>query len=191
LLLDEDGVLYRVDPEQRRLARAGHLQRPNHAALPHPGCSSWPQPSGDRYRACPGSITLIHGTAETTLIRGKHLAGGWGFAMPSPNGRTLLLEADEFGCGIYPRAAFLSKKGRSLRFPIPESSDGAIESEPLGWLHDGSALIAVQNDDGCEGTLKSGIHRAWPNQMRPPELILETSGTDATTWASEQGAPLD
>jgi hypothetical protein len=132
--------------------------------------------------ACPGSVSVVQRDgSRTTLIRGKHVAGGWGFLEPSPDGRTLLLELDEFGCGIYPRAVFLSATGR-LDFPVPRSFETAVESEPLGWLPDGSALIAVQNSYGCEGTLKSGIYRAWPGETRPLERVVVTSATDATTW---------
>ena len=185
-LVSPDGILYRVDSQHRRLVEVGRFERKRDAApFPRPGCSSWPQPSGDRYLACPGSITRARGGARVTLVKGGHLAGGWGFLAPSPDGRTLLLEDDEFGCGIYSRAAFLSTRGGGgLQFPIPQSSDSAIESQPLGWLQDGSALLAVQNNEGCEGQLKSGIYEAWPGETRPPQLVLETSGGDATTWAS-------
>ena len=186
-LLGPDGDLYRIDSRHERLERIGRYVAPRRAAqaIPHPGCSTWPQRSGDRYRACPGSIVLMRrdGT-RTTLIRRKGNSWeGWGFVAPSADGRTLLLEYDIFACGLYPQAAFL-RTGSRLEFPVPDPADSGVKSEPLGWLRDGSALIAVQNQNGCEGAPRSGIYRAWPGGKRPLELVLETSGTDATIWGS-------
>jgi len=184
-LAGPDGGLYRIDPQRRRLVRTDESSRRAVRRLAHPGCSSWPQPTGGRYAACPWSVAVVRPDgSRRTLLRRKHLAGGWGFLAPSPDGRTLLLERDEFGCGVYPQVAFLPVRGGGLESPVQPSAEEAVESEPLGWLRDGSALIAVQRTGGCEGVPRSGIYRVWPGGTRPMELVVETSGTDATTWGT-------
>jgi hypothetical protein len=151
-----------------------------------PRCSTWSGGEAGRYVACSDSIELVAtGGARTTLL-GKSgpssLDTRWTFLAPSPDGRTLLLEQDVYACGTARTAYFLPASGGKLE---PVVSYPWNQSEPLGWLRDGSALVAAQSDAECEGMPESGIYRVRPEAgMRIPELVVGTSSQDATLWGS-------
>jgi hypothetical protein len=184
-LLGPDHRLYRVDRAARRLVPVGRsLER---AAAPFkipPRCSTWPTTAG-RVLACAASIQLIRpdGT-RTALLRQPGISQSntrWVFVSPSPNGRTLLLEQDIYACGADRQAYFLSTRGGALRRAV---GDVATQSEPLGWLGGGAALVAIQYGE-CDGTGRSGLYRAYPDGS--DGLIVATSGQDATLWGSRSG----
>jgi hypothetical protein len=184
-LLGPDYRLYRVDRARRRLVAVGRsLERaPAPFRIP-PRCSTWPIAAG-RVVACADSVVLARpdGT-QTTLLRQPGISQSntrWAFVSPSPNGRTLLLEQDIYACGTDRQAYFLSTSGGALRRAV---GDVATQSEPLGWLGGGTALVAIQYG-GCDGAPRSGLYRANPDGS--DGLILATSGQDATLWGSRSG----
>jgi len=181
LLLGPDGGLYRVDPARRRLVLAGESAKQSQPAfaLP-PRCSDW-----GRYRACADSIS----TGGRTLLRQaplKYIDRRWVFVAPSPDGRTLLLEQDIFSCGNDPQAYLLSTSGGDLRPAVPALD---AQSEPIGWLRSGTALVALQSGGGCDGSPVSGIYRVDP-LTGDDRLVLSAAAYDATVWgrlAAPQG----
>jgi len=182
-LLGADGRLYSIDAPARRLVRTGGAATPEQKVTPpDQPCTTWPAEDG-RYVACPRSIALVHpnGVRET-LARPPYSGAYWLFLAPSPNGRTLLLEQDIFGCGLGQNAYFLPARGGTLSKAV---ADPRVQSAALGWLRDGTALVAVR-DGECEGALHSGIYRERPG--RPwDELVLETTSDDATVWGPLAG----
>jgi len=184
-LLGPDRRLYRVDRAARRLVPVGRslARAPRPFTIP-PRCSTWPATAG-RVVACANSIELIRpdGT-QTTLLRQPGVSQSntrWGFVSASPNGRTLLLEQDIYACGTDRQAYFLSTSGGALERAV---GDVATQSEPLGWLGGGAALVAIQYG-GCDGAPRSGLYRAYPDGS--DGLIVATSGQDATLWGSHSG----
>lgn len=184
-LLGPDHRLYRVDRTARRLVRVGRsLERAAGPFKIPPRCSTWASAAG-RIVACADSIVLMQrdGT-RTTLLRQPGISQDntrWVFVLPSPNGRTLLLEQDIYACGADRQAYFLSTRGGALRRAV---GDVATQSEPLGWLGGGAALVAIQYGE-CDGAPRSGLYRAYPDGS--DGLILATSGQDATLWGSQRG----
>ena len=184
-LLGPDHRLYRVDRAARRLVPVGRsLERaPAPFKIP-PRCSTWPATAG-RVLACAASIQLIRSDGtRATLLRQPGISQDntrWVFVSPSPNGRTLLLEQDIYACGADRQAYFLSTSGGALRRAV---GDVATQSEPLGWLGGGAALVAIQYGE-CDGAARSGIYRAYPDGS--DGLIVATSGQDATLWGSRTG----
>ena len=81
----------------------------------------------------------------------------------SPNRRTLLLEQDVYACGTSRQGYFLPAGGGSLQ---PVVGDASTQSEPVGWLSDGSALVAAQSDASCEGVPVAGISYGYPDMVR-------------------------
>ena len=184
-LLGPDHRLYRVDRAALRLVLVGrYLARAAGAFRIPPRCSTWPSAAG-RYVACADSIALVRpdGT-RTTLLRQPGIGQSntrWSFVSPSPNGRALLLEQDIYACGTDRQAYFLSTRGGALQRAV---GDVATQSEPLGWLGGGAALVAIQFG-GCDGARRSGLYRAYRDGS--DGLILSTSGQDATLWGSRSG----
>ncbi len=184
-LLGPDHRLYRVDRTARRLVPVGRFLA--QAAVPFkipPRCSTWPTKAG-RILACANSIELVRpdGT-QTTLLRQPGISQSntrWAFVSPSPNERTLLLEQDIYACGTDRQAYFLSTSGGALERAV---GDVATQSEPLGWLGGGAALVAIQFG-GCDGAARSGLYGAYPDGSN--RLIVATSGQDATLWGSPSG----
>jgi hypothetical protein len=156
-----------------------------------PRCSTWSGNERGSYVACEDSIVLVRPDgSRTTLLRqnvAKTLGQRWTFLEPSPNGRTLLLEQDQYACGTSRQTYLLSAAGKLE--PVTGRVLGAedVQSEPLGWLSDNTALVAVQNDNGCEGTLRSGIYRIWPKSDWG-QLVVATSSEDATLWGAESSS---
>jgi hypothetical protein len=184
-LLGPDHRLYRVARAERKLVAVG--QSRERAAGPFkipPRCSTWPTGTL-RYLACADSIAVVQPDgSRTTLLRQPGVSQSntrWTFLSSSPNGRMLLLEQDIYSCGTDRQAYFLSTSGGGLRRAV---SDLATQSEPLGWLGRGAALVAVQYGE-CSGAPRSGIYRAYPSGWN--DLILSTSGQDATLWGSPTG----
>lgn len=173
LLLGPDGNLYRVDPAHRRLVLVGASGKQTEPAFAvPPRCSDW-----GRYRACADSIS----TGGKTLLRQAPLTGvdrRWVLVAPSPDGRTLLLEQDIFSCGNDPQAYLLSTSGGDLRPAVPALD---AQSEPIGWLRSGNALVALQSGGGCDGEPVSGIYRVDP-LMGDVRLVLSATAYDATVW---------
>jgi hypothetical protein len=183
-LLGPDHRLYRVDRASRRLVPVGRsLERaPAPSKIP-PRCSTWPTTAG-RVLACAASIELIRPDGKTTLLRQPGISQSntrWVFVSSSPNGRTLLLEQDIYACGADRQTYFLSTNGGALRRAV---GDVATQSEPLGWLGGGAALVAIQYGE-CDGAARSGLYRAYPDGS--DGLIVATSGQDATLWGSQSG----
>jgi hypothetical protein len=184
-LLGPDHRLYRVDRAARRLVLVGRFlaQAAGPFKIP-PRCSTWPSAAG-RFVACADSIVLMKADGtRTTLLRQPSVSQDntrWVFVLPSPNGRTLLLEQDIYACGADRQAYFLSTSGGALERAV---GDVATQSEPLGWLGSGAALVAIQFG-GCDGPARSGLYRAYPDGS--DGLIVATSGQDATLWGSRSG----
>jgi hypothetical protein len=121
---------------------------------------------------------------RTTLLRQPGVSQDntrWSFLLPSADGRILLLEQDIYACGTDRQAYFLSTNGGGLERAV---GDRATTSEPLGWLRDGWALVAIQFG-GCDGAPRSGLYRAYPDGS--DNFIVATSGQDATLWGSRSG----
>jgi hypothetical protein len=65
----------------------------------------------------------------------------------------------------------------------PVVGDATTQSQPFGWLRDGSALVAAQSAASCEGRPESGIYQAWPGPNGSSStLLVATSSDDATLW---------
>jgi hypothetical protein len=183
-LLGPDRALYRVDAVARRLVRAGTAPRqkaPSYAIPPR--CSTWETALGS-FRTCPDSVGSLAGDGSVrTLYRlpgANALAGRWTFLAPSADGKRLLLEYSVYACGTSRQAFFLPVGGGSLQ---PAVADASSQSEPLGWLSDGAALVAAQSSSDCEGASSSGIYQSWPGVTSPAsQLVVATSGQDATLW---------
>ena len=98
----------------------------------------------------------------------------------TPNRRTLLLEQDVYACGTSRQGYFLPARGGSLQ---PVVGDASTRSEPLGWLSDGSALVAGQSDASCEGIPVAGIYQAWPGPVAAwSRLLVAATSANAATW---------
>jgi hypothetical protein len=182
-LLGPGRVLFRVDPAARRLVRVGTAARERSPSFDiPPACSTW-RTAGGAFRTCPGSIVSLD--TGRTLLRypgANHLAGRWTFLAPSPDGRQLLLEYSVYACGTSRQSYFLRVGSGTLQPAVPDSS---AQSEPLGWLRDGtgSALVASQSTAECTGAEASGIYQTWPGIVAPAsQLVVSTSGEDATLW---------
>jgi hypothetical protein len=180
-LLGADGRLYRIDARGDRLVRTSDW-RSSKALRFKFGCTTWPAPNGDAYRACQNSIVLhkAGGAAVTVFRRNqpKNRDAGWDLVQRSPDGKWLLLE-DAFGaCGLATWADFLPSRGGQLESAFPE----ADSSQALGWLPDSTALVAVQTT-GCDGSPVGGVYQVWPgNWTEAPQLIFAADALDATTW---------
>lgn len=192
-LVGPDRGLFRVDPGGRRLVRIGAATPARVLRWKMPRrCSSWAANADGHYVACDDSIRFVAADgSRTTLLRQdvhKQVATRWTFVAPSPDRRTLLLEQDQYACGTSRIAYFLPTGGGDLD-PVAGrlAGTGALQSEPLGWLQDNTALVAVQDDNECEGTLTSGIYRVWPD-ANFGELVVATSSEDATLWGPETDA---
>jgi hypothetical protein len=184
-LLGPDHRLYRIDREARKLVPVGRSveQAAGPFKIP-PRCSTWPS-NNRRYIACADSVVVVQpeGT-RTTLLRQPGVSQDntrWSFLLPSADGRILLLEQDIYACGTDRQAYFLSTNGGGLERAV---GDRATTSEPLGWLRDGGALVAIQFG-GCDGAPRSGLYRAYPDGS--DNFIVATSGQDATLWGSRSG----
>ena len=172
-LLSPDGGLYRVDPARRRLVLVGKSKpQPQPSFSIPPSCSDW-----GRYRACANSIS----TGGKTLLTQPPLQGTdrrWMLVAPSPDAKTLLLEQDIFSCGNDPQAYFLSTSGGDLRPAVPALY---AQSEPIGWLRSGAALVALQSGGGCDGEPVSGVYSVQP-LTGDVQLVLSATAYDATVW---------
>jgi hypothetical protein len=182
LLVGPDHALYRIDPSARRLVRSGTAPtvKPPSGDIPPP-CSTWAGSGAGSYVACPGFIDRAAPDGTRSRVFSwtppKSLPVRWTFLAPSPDGKTLVVERSEYACGVSREAFFLPATGGRLAPVFFESG----QSEPLGWLRDGSALVAFQNEE-CEGSLGNGIYAVRPDGT--PQLVVSAYTYDATTWGS-------
>ena len=179
-LLGPGRALYRIDTGTSKLVRVGTQARGHSAPwkLPPP-CSTWAAPPA-RYVACINSIDAVRGDgSRAALLRqdfGRGALARWTFLALSPNRRTLLLEQDVYTCGTSRQGYFLPAGGGSLQ---PVVGDASTQSEPVGWLSDGSALVAAQSDASCEGVPVAGIYQAWPGPVAASSRLLVAATADA------------
>jgi hypothetical protein len=184
LLLGPGAALYRVDPAVRKLVRAGtRTPEPNRPWRMPPRCSTWAA-AKHRWLACVESIVAIAPNGSRSVLLHQDLGAGalarWTFLALSPNRRTLLLEQDVYACGTSRVGYFMPAGGGSLQ---PVVGDATTQSQPFGWLRDGSALVAAQSAASCEGRPESGIYQAWPGPNGSSStLLVATSSDDATLW---------
>jgi hypothetical protein len=178
--------LFSVDPLARRLVRVhsagGPAPKPG-ADIP-PRCSTWHGEDGRTYETCPDRIAIVRPSGSTvTLARyaaPHYVESRWTFLSVSPSGRTLLLEHDIYACGTSRQAFLLSLHDGALR----PAFDSSYQSEPVGWLPGGVALVAGQELADCEGSPISGLYSVWPEVPDlAPQLVVATSAQDATGWA--------
>jgi len=185
-LLGPDHALFRIDPSARRLDLVSRTLASrktwNRRGSPQTRCRPWPGGAAGTYLGCPGRIDLVQrdGT-RTTVYRDEGSGGVWEVVLPSPDGKTLLVQEGVYACGGAWQTSFLPANGGKLRaIPSGKFSD----SWALGWLTPNSALVAARAPGEC-GPPYSGIYaidRRYPDSST---LILATTSDDATIWRSK------
>jgi hypothetical protein len=148
LLTDRRGRLFTIDLAARRVRQVFH--KPER----FPGCRFVDATMRDTLLLCGRRIDVVRSAPSgrlrrTTLTRAPDRHGGsWEWAEFAPNGRDVLAEWSG-ECEI-PTAFLIS--GRMARPYGASSYAHAPESEPLGWLPDGRAIVQFD-----AGTCGSGI----------------------------------
>jgi hypothetical protein len=185
-LLGPDGRSYLIDVKHGRLVPTskGPVVREHTVTLG--GCSTWPGAKGASYRACSHSITVrrAHGPAAVVFHRpftnSLEDDNTWAFVQPSPDGRWLLLEEANETCSYYSWAEFMPARGGNLAPIFPGSP---INSVPLGWLPDNTALVEGA-PQVCGGSGSEGIYQVRPNDTgaRPAYQLVFPGISDVTTW---------
>jgi hypothetical protein len=190
-LLGPNGTLYRVDPSAHRLVRVAALSATRHPWAPPPAepgtCTSWPGGAAGTYEGCPGEIHLVRpdGT-RTTLTSDRDCVGScrsmmnWERILPSPDGRTLLVQQGVYACGGQWTASFLPAGGGTPAPVVPALDFSS--SWALGWLNGDVALVAAASQGEECGARRSGIYvvdRRYPAFL---QLVAATNARDATTW---------
>jgi hypothetical protein len=193
-LLGPHDALYRIDRRQRRLDRIGGDGKPARLRGPGEGCSTWPQPDGSRYLACPRTIKHVSksGASQTVFSQpASTVSITWPFLAVSPGGRTLLLEEDESSCGTHKGSYFLTL-GTGVLIPTMNSPLGLqtqiastpFDSQPLGWLPEKGfeeALVAgLGAGFGDCADEPVGIYDVFPSGGS--QIVAATNIGDATTW---------
>jgi hypothetical protein len=190
-LLGPDGALYRVDADAHRLVRVATPVRTRRPWTPPPAtpgkCTSWPAGAVGTYEGCPGEIHLVRTDGSRTTLTSDHDCVGscrsmmnWERILPSPDGRTLLVQQGVYACGGQWTASFLPARGGTPAPVVPALDFSS--SWALGWLTHDAALVAAQSQGEECGPRRSGIYvvdRRYPAFL---QLVAATDGRDATTW---------
>ena len=185
-LIGGGGKLYRIDPEKRRLVRvpASEIDR---SKLPTslPGnaeaCVSWPAINGVSYRSCPDLIIRDDDGVEKTILSESRpdISHNFVVLLPSPDGKTLLLEQDSWACGTAKSTAFLPADGGPQAFVEPpfESSPAA-----LGWINQNDALVTATTGECAGASMDGSVYVVNRNSPDDPYEISNSNQPDATLW---------
>jgi hypothetical protein len=133
------------------------------------GCHPGPLP----YVICGGpyspkrdaSVLYLHGRKLVGPVGryggAPYFIGHWRSAVPSPDGRTLLLQWSA-ECEI-PVAYFANVDGSHLR---PVAASSTVESGAVGWARDGRAVIAFPTSACARGRAQAGTYLVDPRTRR-------------------------
>jgi hypothetical protein len=190
-LLGPDGALYRIDPAARRLERVSAPSATRRPWSPRPPaslgkCTSWPGAAGT-YEGCPGEIHLVRPdggrmtlTSDPDCVGSCRSIMNWERILPSPDGRTLLVQQGVYACGGQWTTSFLPATGGTPEPVVPALDFSS--SWALGWLTADTALVAAASQGEECGPRRSGIYvvdRRYPAFL---QLVAATTSRDATTW---------
>jgi len=168
LLADRRGRFFTVDPFERRVRQV--FRRPER----FPGCRFVDATMRDTLLLCGRRIDLVRAppagaTRRTVLARAADRHGGnWEWAEFAPNGRDVLAEWSG-ECEI--PTAFLISDGK-VRPYGGSSYARAPESEPLGWLSDGRAIVQFDFGACGRGIRSPGVYAVPPHGQA--ELLRST-----------------
>lgn len=192
-LLGPDKALYRIDASARRLQLVSKPLASRKPWLresrPLEKCIPWPGGARGTYYGCPGRIELVEPSGVRRVIyvekgctpANGYCRGGIGLevVLPSPDGRTLLVQEGHYACGGEWKTSFLSAGGGELEPTVPAGSFS--DSWALGWIGGDSALVAAAAPGEC-GPPQSGIYVAFRYAPGHANLVLATDSTDAVIW---------
>jgi hypothetical protein len=192
-LLGPDNALYQIDASARRLRLVSKPLASRKPWLrdgrPLEKCIPWPGGARGTYYGCPGRIELVEPNGvrrviyvekDCTPANGYCLGGiGLEVVLPSPDGRTLLVQEGHYACGGEWKTSFLSADGGELEPTVPTGSFS--DSWALGWIGGDSALVAAAAPGEC-GPPQSGIYLAYRDRPGHAYLVLATDSTDAVIW---------
>jgi hypothetical protein len=187
LLLGPDRALYRIDSSARHLEL---VAKPLASREPwirngrqQTRCKPWPGGKAGTYYGCPGRIELVRPNGTRTTVFRDNCRNGcsgsaWEVVLPSPDGKTLLVQEGMYLCGgVWSTSLLPASGGKPEAIPAGEFSD----SWALGWLDADTALVAARGPGEC-GPPHSGIYvvdRRYPGLST---LVLATTSDDAVVW---------
>jgi hypothetical protein len=191
-VLGPDGALYRIDPVAHRLERVAAPSATRRPWSPRPPsspgkCTSWPGGAAGTYEGCPGEIHLVRPDGgRTTLTSDPDCVGScrsmmnWERILPSPDGRTLLVQEGVYACGGQWTTSFLPATGGTPEPVVPALDFSS--SWALGWLTPDTALVAAASQGEECGPRRSGIYVVDRRSPAFLQLVAATTARDATTW---------